>query len=88
MKKAIYFIVKYAKLIAEYAVKFANALSHFRKFGGAEISNLVLSVILGFILPKFLGLLVIALAIFLFIPIFADAFRWVKSLFKKNDKAV
>ena len=88
MKKVIDFIVKYAKLIAEYAVKFANALSHFRKFGGAEISNLVLSVILGFILPKFLGLLVIALAIFLFIPILADAFRWVKSLFKKDAKTI
>ena len=86
MKKVIDFIVKYAKLIAEYAVKFANALSHFRKYGGAEISNLVLSVILGFILPKFLGLLVIALAIFLFIPILADAIRWIKSLFVKNGK--
>lgn len=86
MKKIRDFIVKYAKLIGEYAVKFANALSHFRKYGGAEISNLVLSIILGFILPKFLGLLVVALAIFLFIPILADAIRWIKSLFVKNGK--
>jgi hypothetical protein len=86
MKKIIDFIVKYAKLISEYAVKFANALSHFRRFGGAEISNLVLAVILGFIFPKVIAVPILALAIFLFIPILADAFRWTKSLFVKNEK--
>lgn len=86
MKKVIYFIAKYAKLIVEYAVKFANALSHFRKYGGAEISNLVLAVVVGFIFPKIIAVPILALAIFLFIPILADALRWIKSLFVKNEK--
>ena len=79
-------IINFVKKLLNYTKIGVKTLIRLRKYGAAEVSLLLLSIILGFMLPKFIAILLLSWSIFLFIPAFSEVVYEIKKLFTTKAK--